>query len=133
MNTQEIQSEAWASFCKKFTETNRSSLLTIELIGVDGVQKNIARDAALEEMSFEKTTACNDFINISVGHNGSKRLNHVVVEPIDLLVKESPNGQKILQIRAENGTTLVTFHSGRFPPTENGNEPKRFAKSSFAQ
>ncbi|MEO7300126.1 MAG: DUF5335 family protein [Verrucomicrobiota bacterium] len=111
--TQEIRSQDWEEFCRRFTEGNAGSLLSIELTGRDGVQKNVARDLPLEKMTMDKTDACNDLITISMASNGS-HVSHTIIEPIRLLVKEV-KGSKTLQIEAENGVTLVTFHSGRFP------------------
>lgn len=125
MNTQEIRPEDWREFCEKFTEANRGSLLTIEMIGADGIQNDVARDVPLDTMTFDKTDACNDVISISFGKAGQKRLIHSVIEPIHLRVKQT-KGSKLLEILAENGTTLLTFHSGRFPPMNNGEE-KGFA------
>ena len=79
-------------------------------------------------MTFDKTDACNDVISISlVGRADQRKENHFVIEPVDMQVKQSKEGNKILQIRAENGTTLVTFHSGRFPDLKNFSQERRMA------
>jgi hypothetical protein len=127
MNTQHIRSADWREFCDKFTEFNRGSLLTIELVGADGVRSELFRDLPLDKMTFDKTDACTDILSISlVGRADQRKENHLAIDPVDLQIKESKEGNKILQIRAENGTTLITFHSGRFPEM-NFSETKKFA------
>ena len=130
MNKQEIQSEDWCDFCEKFTDANRGSLLTVEVVERDGIQSDIARDSPLEKMTFDKTDACSDIITISLGPVGERRINHFVIEPIHLLLTKTKEGSKRLQIEAENGTTIVTFHSGRFSQNQNFREEKRLATPS---
>ncbi len=112
MTTQEIASEEWEQFCETFTETNRNSLLIIEVIGADGIRTAVARDLPLDKMSLDKSDACNDVITIKLGQG---RMTHFIIEPIHLRLRQSKDGKKLLELDAENGTTLVTFHSGRFP------------------
>ena len=127
MNTQHIRSSDWREFCEKFTEFNRGSLVNIETVGADGIRRELFRDLPLDKMTFDKTDACSDVISISlVSRADQRKENHFVIEPVDMQIKQSPEGNKILQIRAENGTTLVTFHSGRFPDMNFGEE-KRLA------
>ena len=127
MNNQEIRSEDWAGFCEKFTEANRGSLVIVEKVERDGIPGDVARDLPLETMAFDKTDACSDIITISVGRVGERRIDHSVIEPIRLLLTKTKEGRKVLQIEAENGMTLVTFHSGRFSLDENIGEEKRAA------
>jgi hypothetical protein len=128
MNTQHIHSEDWRELCEQFTEFNRGSLLTIETIGADGIRSEVFRDLPLDKMTFDKTDACNDIISISlVGRADQRKENHFAIDPVDIQIKQLSGGKKVLQIRAENGTTLVTFHSGRFPQFKNFSEEKRFA------
>ena len=128
MNTQEISSEDWQEFCEKFTETNRGSLLTIEKIGADGIRSDVARDLPLNKMTFDTTDACNDVISISLDSEPDQRkINHFVIEPIHLRIRQSEEREKFLEIGSESGVTLVTFHSGRFPDMKKFGEEKRFA------
>jgi hypothetical protein len=130
MNTQHIRSENWREFCERFVEINRGSLMSVEIIGADGIRSQLFPDAPLRNMVFDKSDACNDVIRISLdGPPDQRKEDHSIIEPVDLQIKESNDGKKILQIRAENGTTLVTFHSGRFP-NFNFTEKRRFAVPS---
>lgn len=127
MKTQEIRSEDWQDFCEKFSEANRGSLLTVEIIGADGIRSEVVRDLPLDKMTFDPTDACNDVISISLSSAPDQRkINHFVIDPFHLRIRQAEGGKKLLEIGSENGTTLVTFHSGRFPPIDFGGE-KRFA------
>jgi hypothetical protein len=127
MNIQEIRSEDWQEFCKKFTEANRGSLLTIEVIGTDGIRSDVARDVPFDKMTFDTTDACNDVISITLGSAPDQRkINHFVIDPMHLRIRRAEAGKKLLEMGSENGTTLVTFHSGRFPQV-NFSEEKRVA------
>lgn len=128
MNIPEIRSEDWQEFCEKFTHFNRGSFLTVEVIGSDGIRGELARDLPLSKMTFDKTDACSDIISIALGTAPDQRkLNHSVIEPIHLRIRQAEAGKKLLEIGSETGTTLVTFHSGRFPQMKNFSEEKRYA------
>ena len=118
MKIEEIKSTEWGEFCRAFSEANRGSLLTIELITADGIRSEIAQDQPLDRMTFDRTDACSDVISVSLGLSGERKRHHFIVDPIHLLVRKGEAGKKFLEIRGENGTTLVTFHSGRFPQTD---------------
>jgi hypothetical protein len=130
MNHQEIRSEDWAGFCEKFTQANQGSLLHVEMIERDGIKHDLARDLPLEKMTFDKTDACSDIINITLGQTGERRINHSVIEPIRLLLTKTKEGSKVLQIEAENGTTLVTFHSGRLSLDDQTGDKKQVSVAS---
>jgi hypothetical protein len=123
MKTLEIQSGRWQEFCEKFTEFNRGSLLTIEIIGRDGIRAEVFRDVPLDKMTFDKTDACNDVINVGLnGGPDQRKLNHIVIDPMHLRIRQAEAGKKLLEIGSENGTTLMTFHSGHFPQREDYEE-----------
>jgi len=127
MKTQEIPNEEWQEFCEKFTEFNRGSLLTVEVIGGDGIRSDVARELPLNKMTFDTTDACSDVISLNLGSAPDQRkINHFVIDPMHLRIRQAEAGKKLLEIGCENGTTLVTFHSGRFPQI-NFSEGKRLA------
>lgn len=115
MSAFEIPSREWPVFCQKFTSVNRGSLLAVELRETSGRQSELVRDLPLDRIEFRKTDGCNDEILLVAGQMGGKQVSYLIVEPIHLTVRQNGEGRKLLQIDAENGTTLITFHSGRFP------------------
>jgi hypothetical protein len=115
MKTVAVHPEEWSEFCDAFTKLNKGTPISIEHQKLDGRRDEIAREEVFQKMTLDRTDACNDLISITMGLEGQRRVTHVVVEPIHLRVKQNGNGQKLLQIEAENGITLVGFHSGRLP------------------
>src|SRR4051794_19829070 len=115
MQAQEIEHKLWREFCENFSALNRGSMMSVEQIGFDGRKHEIARDLPLERMTLDTTDACNDIVSVRLGESGQRSVTHEVIEPIHIRVKQNGGGQKILQLEAENGLTLIHFHSGRVP------------------
>lgn len=115
MQAQEIEPKLWHEFCEKFSTLNRGSMMSIEHIRFDGRQDELAHELPLDKMTLDTTDACNDIVSISLGSSGERHTTHEVVEPIHLRVKQNGAGQKMLQLEAESGITLIHFHSGRIP------------------
>ena len=66
--------------------------------------------ATFESMVFDKSDACNDVITLRL--RGDREIVHEIVDPIQITL--SPTGAhgdfNPLQIAAENGTCIITFH-----------------------
>jgi hypothetical protein len=112
MATAEIKSTDWEPFCQKFLELHQNSLVTLTTIDQGGLRVEAAREMPLRKIWFEKG-ACNDSIFINLEQQGKREINHEVVGPIHLKLREEGEGKKALQIDGENGSTLLSFHSGR--------------------
>ncbi|MDB6024720.1 MAG: hypothetical protein JWM68_943 [Verrucomicrobiales bacterium] len=115
MQAQEIEPKLWREFCENFSALNRGSMMSVEQVGFNGRKDEIARDIPFEKMTLDTTDACNDIISITLGESGQRSLTHQVIEPIHVRVKQNGDGQKVLQVEAESGMTLIHFHSGRVP------------------
>jgi|ERR1043166_4162293 hypothetical protein len=115
MKTKEIPSAHWQEFCEQFSENNSGSMVDIDFIDLEGRHRPIGRDLPLLSFESNNSNPCNYEIHVSMGRPGMRAVTHEVIEPIHFCVKQSDDGKKFLQIEAENGVTLVTFHSGRFP------------------
>lgn len=112
----EIPSSNWAEFFLKLNEVNRNSLITVEHKTLDGQTKhNVATERPLKEIVLGKDS-CNDRIMIRIGGApGQRDLDHEIVEPIRVMVKEEAGERKAIQVEAENGVTIVTLRNGRIP------------------
>src|SRR5688500_18199491 len=115
MKTIAIHPNQWREFCESFTQLNKGSMIDVNWHKLDGRDENIAANDVFQKMTLDTSDACNNMISITLGVEGGRRTNHVAVEPIHLRVKENGGGKKLLQIEAENGVTLVAFHSGKLP------------------
>ena len=110
-----IHPKHWREFCDMFSQINRGSMMMVEIQHLDGRRDTIADNEMFNKMTLDTSEACSNMISISLGAEGTRKMNHIVIEPIHLRTKQYDDGQKVLQIEAENGVTLISFHSGRFP------------------
>ena len=115
MKSIEIPSEDWAGFCEDFTRINRGSLLSIELLERNGGRIPIAYNMPLEQMRLDQSDQCMDVISISLSEPGKRAIDHLIIDPVHLILRVSESRKKVLELDAENGTTLMTFHSGVLP------------------
>ena len=109
--TREIAQKDWPAFCRLISEKYQGDLVNIQVVSTR--IEPIAQGLPLAGLRLnERTDACSDHLIIEAG-----ALEHEVVEPIRLILRK-PTGQEheehfhILEIPAESGTTVVTFHPG---------------------
>jgi hypothetical protein len=112
MATQEIPSTDWKTFCERFVELHRGSLMTVRKIEPSGRNVEVARDMPLTK-AWLQADACNDRLFFDFEHPGKREILHEIVQPIHVKVREEGEGQKGLQIDAEDGSTLILFRSGK--------------------
>ena len=113
MATQEIKSTNWEQFCKRFKELHQGQMISIELINTMGMREPIAQDMPLQDIRFVKTKGCSDQMIVVVQETGKREIQHIIIEPIHVKVREEGEGSKGLQIDAETGSTLIRFSSGK--------------------
>lgn len=113
MATQEIRSTDWKEFCGRFERLHRGDLMTLVQINETGHKQEKVRNVPLQSMQFDPTGDCNNRICVTLAEEGGRETMHEIVEPIHVKVREESGGSKGLQIDAENGTTILTFSSGR--------------------
>jgi hypothetical protein len=116
MGTKEIESKDWEKICQRINDLRQQALLTIDVLQRNGQKRQLARDVPLQSMVFDTSDACNDQIALSVGPPAQKPLTHVIVQPIHIMLKPAENGSyNPMQIEAENGITVLTFHPALRP------------------
>jgi hypothetical protein len=108
MRTEEINESNWAQFCEQFEAAHRDTKVSLEVIYHDGATSVIAKDEPLEKFWFHKTADCTDHIHIRAGG-----VEHKVIDPIHMRVREQSNNQKLIEIDAESGSVEMRFTSGR--------------------
>jgi hypothetical protein len=115
MDTKEIRSEDWEEICRRASELSDQSLLVVEILRPDGTQDQLGRDILFESMKLDRTDQCDDRILVE-GRSAGKPFSHLILGPIHIRLKSNKNGlYNSIQIGAENGTTLLTFHPGFHP------------------
>jgi hypothetical protein len=112
MPTREITSADWEKFCQRFVELHRGSLMTVRKVEPTGRMVEVVREMPLTRAWME-SGECNDRISFDFEQQGRREVIHQIVQPIHVKVREEGEGQKGLQIDAEDGSTLILFRSGR--------------------
>ena len=106
----EIRDSEWSAFCENFVRENGDSVVTVSQTDRNGITREMAREVPLRGMRLEKDP-CNDIIILELGDLETQEIR--VIEPIHVQIKQAHDGRKLLHLEAENGITLVHFHSGR--------------------
>lgn len=112
MATPEIASTDWKTFCERFVDLHRGSLMTVSQITPSGQNVEVVRDMPLVKAWME-SEACNDRMFFDFELEGRREVIHEVIDPIHVKIREEGEGRKGLQIDAENGMTLILFRSGK--------------------
>ena len=113
MPTQEIKETDWERFCQRFDEAHRGMLFTLEVVYHDGSTAILATNEPLRMFQFKRTNGCSDVIQMEFGESPGRSVQHEVVDPIHLRLRDQNGSQKILMIDAESGSVEMRFSSGR--------------------
>jgi hypothetical protein len=113
MPVQEIKETDWQKFCERFEEAHRGTLVTIDTVTHNGISATLARNEPLREFRFQKTDGCSDIIQITAGDPPATSIQHQIVDPIHVRLREEAGTEKILAIDAESGSVELKFSSGR--------------------
>jgi len=113
MPTQEIQSTNWKEFCQRFQQLHRGTPMTIHVIEPSGYRRELVDGMSLQSVKFQPNSGCSDTILITLFEDGKREITHEIIDPIHVKLREEDNARKALQIDAENGSTLLTFSSGK--------------------
>jgi hypothetical protein len=112
MPTQEIKETNWQKFCERFAEAHRGTLITLEVVDHTGATKMLAQNEPLRTLRYQKD-ACNDVIELELGDPPGPIVQHQIIEPIHIRLRENPESQKELEIAAESGSAAMRFTSAR--------------------
>ncbi len=106
----EINSHDWRDFCQRISRQCQGAMISIELVGPDGLKTERARDLTLEDIVFDTKDPCNDMILVRA--RNTREITYDIIDPIYIRLRESAsrNDFNPVQIEAENGTTFLTLH-----------------------
>jgi hypothetical protein len=113
MATQLVHSVDWEKLCQQCSDLLRGTLVTLQEIHRDNTVSDIARDVPLRSIAMDRTDACSDILRIEVEHPRRTEFVHLVKEPIHIRVVDE--GQKLIEIEAEEGSVRLICHAGKFP------------------
>lgn len=112
--TTEIPQKFWTAFCNQLREWYRGAV-SIRETQPDGETRTIIENVPLQTVAFEKQdNSCNDLMKIEAGAPDERPLQHQIVEPIRVVLKQNDESGRFneVEILAENGTTAITFSPG---------------------
>ena len=112
--TVEIPQKNWAQFCDKLNQSQTGAMMDIR-IQADGDFRLVAKSVALQSTVFDEAhDACNNAIVIEFGLPDEKPSQHSVIGPARLVLRKGTDGDhyNLLEMPAENGTTVITLHPG---------------------
>lgn len=114
MNAQNVKPEHWKELCDQITQSCRDSLANIKLVQVNSTNV-VAHDLPLQRMKHDtQSDACNDLIVVAVGSPNEKPVEHIIIEPVSIRLKDSSQNGRYnhVEILAENGTTILELRPG---------------------
>lgn len=112
--TIEIPQDRWAQFCDKLNELQAGAMMDIR-IQADDDFRLVARSVPLQWTLYDEAhDACNNAIVIEFGLPDEKPAQHSVIGPARLVLRKKTDGDNysLLEMPAENGLTVITFHPG---------------------
>src|SRR5437762_3345467 len=112
MPTQEIKETEWQKFCARFEEAHRGVFMSLDMISHDGATSRLANNEPLDVFRFQKNAGCSDVIQIELAAAG-QHIQHEIVEPIHVRLREEGRSQKLIEIDAESGSIRMRFASGQ--------------------
>jgi hypothetical protein len=106
----EIKSSEWPAFCQRLTKDLAGAMVKLESTAADGTKSASTANATLTSLIFDGSDGCNDVIRLRLAN--SHEIVHEIIEPIHVRVHASktPDDFNPLEIVAESGVTLITFH-----------------------
>jgi hypothetical protein len=122
METKEIPSKRWEKFFERINDLRRQALLTVEVFR-DGQKEQIARELPLQKIELDRSDGCSDRVALHLGIASQRPMTPLIIEPIHIVLRSTENGSfNPLEIDAESGVTLVTFHPALRPDILQGIE-----------
>lgn len=106
----ELRSKSWGDFCQRVSQQQHGGTLNIEVVEPDGRTVETANGAIFDRMALDTGGACSNVISVQAANE--REINHQIIEPIHILLRESNEhgDYNPVEIQAENGKTLLTFH-----------------------
>ena len=106
MTTLEVAEKKWEQFCQRIEEFCRGAMVSIQVVEPDGARRTVVQRVPLVRVALdENSDPCNTRLVIEAGSPGERPVQHVVIEPIHIRLKNGQDNDRYnhLQIIAENG------------------------------
>ena len=117
----EIATDTWDEFCRRLSALHKDAVLEMELIDHDNHRRPIADQALFQRMMLDRSGPCIDRLTIEFASGGGTTNAYVITDPFQLVLREAENNRyRTLEIRGEEGTSILTFRPGVHPATLDG-------------
>jgi hypothetical protein len=115
METKEINSATWETFCRKLEEIRPRTRLTIERLERDQ-RIPVVDDLELVEARLDRNGACVDLMNFTLAGDAGGTVDYVITEPLHIRLRQKQSDRyNTIEIIAEDGTHLVSARPGFRP------------------
>jgi hypothetical protein len=109
--TREIAEKDWPAFCRMISAKYQGAIVNVQVVNAR-IEKIVDQVPLLELVLDERTDACSNRLTVATAS-----LQHEIVEPIRMILRKTAGHEKsesyqALEIPAESGTTVVSFHPG---------------------
>ena len=113
METKEIKTGAWESFCRQLQEIRPRTRLTIERVERNGNRVSVVNELELREARLNQDDACSDVLNFTMAENNGEAVEYAITEPIHIkLRQEDSDRYNEIEIIAEDGTHILSARPG---------------------
>ena len=114
MKTIEIAPRQWPHLWAHVSERYYGAIITLEFQDANGTARIIVDQQPLRATRFdEQSDACNDILLIEAGASGEKGIQHRIIEPIHIRLKNGEDTRyNQIEVLAENGITFINIHPG---------------------
>lgn len=113
METKEINSTAWEAFCRKLQEIRPRTVLTIERVERNGHHIPVVNNLELREARLNRSEACNDIINFTLGEDNGETVEYAITEPVHIKLRQKESDRyNTIEIVAEDGTHILSARPG---------------------
>jgi hypothetical protein len=122
MRTMEIPKNEWLNFFDIFSRQHEGWLATLEIAGSDVGDQIEAQQYWFSGISFDPKGTGRDSIDIELGADPNRHVNHLVARPASVALMLSDAGaHEGLNIESEDGTkTILLFRTAQIPEQING-------------
>lgn len=105
--TQTIERGDWAAFAEEFSEQHAGENATLEMVGTDVGDQYAAENLPFVGMTLEAKGSDAGSLTLMLGTEGPDHMERLIAGPQSLEVHVTPEGETILQIKADDEPTLL--------------------------
>ena len=106
-DTQNIERGDWAAFAEDFSKQHQGATATLESVGADDGDQYAAENMPFVGMTLESKGSAAGSLVLMLGTEGADHIERLIAAPQSLRVHVSPNGETVMEIKADDEPTLL--------------------------